>query len=643
MQNQHLPAGVYSLVEQTPAAVLLESASSQDGSGLSRLFLEPVAILAPRDAGECERALEEMEAAPGQGLFAAGFMTYECGGCFEPRTGLRGAGMRKPAAGQPLMWFGIYERCYVWDHRAGRFVGGEPAGLGSVIAAAAAGDDPLAVRVEITEEEYAGRIEAIHEWIRAGDVYQLNFTFPLRFEAPGRVAALYAELRRRQPVEFGAFIHWEREKYVLSYSPELFFRVEQEGERRRITTRPMKGTARRGRTTAEDRDVAEGLRQDAKNRSENVMIVDLLRNDLGRLCEFGSVETQDLFAVERHPTLWQMTSTVSGVLRPEVRLREILRALFPCGSVTGAPKVRAMQIIGEVEGEPRGVYTGAIGYFSREESVCSVAIRTVEMDGGGAKLGVGSGIVIDSDAADEFRECRLKARFVTERPPEFELLESLLWRGGEYPFLELHLDRMEDSAGYFDFRFDRGEVRDRIMAAGAAMPDEAARKVRVLLGRDGGVRIEWEPAGAASGTVRVCIAAERTDAADCFYFHKTTHRPVYARALRAAQTAGFDDVLLLNRDGQVTESALANVFLEKDGAWFTPPVERGLLAGVYRRHVMETRGVRERILTAEDVRAADRVYLTNAVRGMRMVEIDWEFEGDGIGLQPESRDWRVSW
>ncbi len=638
MLNWHdLPAGVYSLVEQTPAAVLLESApprsGSTDDSRVSRLFLDPSDVLAPRSAAELHACLKQIEDAVAHGQFAAGFMTYECGGCFEPSAGLRSS-----CESRPLAWFGIYDHCHIWDHRAGRFVDAEPRGLASIPPQAVAMPGIGPVSVALTEEQYAERIAAIHEFIRAGDVYQLNLTFPLRFEAPKRIAPLYAELQRRQPVEYGAFVHWERGKYVLSYSPELFFRIDQDGESRRIVTRPMKGTVRRGRTTDEDREAAEWLRNDPKNRSENVMIVDLLRNDLGRLCEFGSVVAADLFAVERHPTLWQMTSTVSGVLRAGVSLGEILRSLFPSGSVTGAPKIRAMQLLAGLEEEPRGVYTGLIGCFSERESVASVAIRTleintVEMAGPSAKMGVGSGIVIDSSAAEEYRECRLKSLFLTERAPQFELIETMLWEG-EFPLLELHLDRLRDSADYFDFRFDRAGIEQRLRIAGEAFPDQSPRKLRLLLSPDGGTTIESERLHAAStAPLRVCIAQQRTDVLDRFYFHKTTNRALYTRALQAAQQLGFDDVLFLNRDGQVTESAVGNIFIEKDGVLLTPPVICGLLAGVFRRHMMETRNdIRERVLYPEDLKAADRVYLSNAVRGLRAVEIDWKLPG--AGFQP---------
>jgi para-aminobenzoate synthetase/4-amino-4-deoxychorismate lyase len=456
-------------------------------------------------------------------------------------------------------------------------------------------------------------------------------------QALGSPAALYRRLRSRQPVEYGAFLHWLPNRRILSFSPELFFRLEEYGGTRSITAQPMKGTAPRGRTTREDRQIAVWLRHDPKNRAENVMIVDLLRNDLGRLCSYGSVRVESLFAVERYRTLWQMTSTVTGELRPEVDFHQIFRALFPCGSITGAPKVRAMQLLAKLEEQPRGIYTGAIGFFSRERSVFNVAIRTLEMDGERGTMSVGSGIVIDSDAAEEFRECLLKAEFLTHSAEPFSLVETLLWQGG-YSLIELHLDRLKDSAEYFDYPCDRNEVKAALLAHAAGFADRQPRKVRLLLDCEGSLRMAHEILPENAGKVqleRVCIASQRTDPRNRMYFHKTTHRPHYAGAFNAASQAGYDDVLFLNQRGEVTEGAISNLFVEKDGRLFTPPVECGLLAGVYRSHILETRtDVEERVLYAEDLRTADAVYLANAVRGLRRVVIDWEKQdGEGPSTQ----------
>jgi para-aminobenzoate synthetase/4-amino-4-deoxychorismate lyase len=643
------PAELYALVENTPATVLLEcqnpGAAGLDPDSppecLTRLFTAPVRICAAHQPAELPQLFAQIEAAVAAGLHAAGFFTYECGNCFEPK-----AAMRPSRPGQPLAWFGIYDRAWLFDHRTGAFLGGDPPGLADFRSSTGdqelAVEPPLVARFGLTEQQYAERIAAIHQWIRSGDIYQLNFTVPIDVRAPGSSAALYRRLRSRQPVEYGAFLHWQPNRRILSFSPELFFRLEGQGASRRITTRPMKGTAPRGRTNREDRALAQWLRNDPKNRSENLMIVDLLRNDLGRLCTFGSVCAENLFAVECYRTLLQMTSTVTGELRSDVTFHQIFRALFPCGSITGAPKVRAMQLVAEIERKPRGAYTGAIGFFSPRKSVFNVAIRTLELDGERGSMGVGGGIVIDSNATDEFRECLLKAQFLTRPadsfPDRFSLVEALLWQG-DYPLLELHLDRLEDSADYFGFPCDRAAVRAALLAhaapyaqmAGsrAAQSPKTSRKVRLLLDPDGVLHIASEllpgvtfPAHAKP--LRVRIARQRTDPQDPMLFHKTTHRPVYAEAFKAATEAAFDDALFLNQRGEVTESAIGNILVLKDGRWYTPPVECGLLAGVYRRHLLETIGVQEQVLHLQDLRQADAVYLSNAVRGLRPAIIQWE-------------------
>jgi len=645
MARRHsLPPEIYALVEQTPATVLLEGGKQNNSETKEKpwtqLFTEPARVCVAHSPVEIAALFAGIESAVAAGYCAAGFFSYECAGSFEPKAGTRAA-----KAGEPLAWFGIYERGYAFDHESGSFVDGDPPELArfrrQLPEAESALEPEVAAQFALSEAEYAERIARIHEWIRAGDVYQLNFTAPMKFEAPRSAAALYARLRARQPVDDGAFLHCEPGRRILSFSPELFFRIDKDGATRRIVTRPMKGTARRGRTTIEDREIAEWLQGDPKNRSENVMIVDLVRNDLGRVAQTGSVKVEELFAVERYPTLWQMTSTVSAELRPEASFHEIFRALFPCGSVTGAPKVRATQLIAELEDAPRGVYTGAIGFFSPRQTVFNVAIRTLDLDGARGTMSVGSGIVIDSDPAAEFRECLLKAEFLTSpgartsspisenipivhQPGKFSLIETMLWDGG-YPLLELHLDRLEDSAAYFDFGCDRAAIRaaleDHARSFAEAVP-HCPRKVRLLLDGESQLRITDDPLPprVEEHIGRVRIAAERTDPADRMLYHKTTQRQLYNYAFEQAVRDGFDDVLFLNPRGEVTEGAISNVFVEKAGAWFTPPVECGLLAGVYRRHLLESRPeIKERVLSFDDLRSADAIYLCNAVRGLRRV------------------------
>jgi para-aminobenzoate synthetase/4-amino-4-deoxychorismate lyase len=323
-----------------------------------------------------------------------------------------------------------------------------------------------------------------------------------------------------------------------------------------------------------------------------------------------------------------MTSTIAGDIRPEIGYERIFRALFPSGSVTGAPKVRAMQLLAQIEAAPRDIYTGAIGYFSREQTVFNVAIRSLSLAEGVGTMGVGSGIVIDSDPKVEYQECRLKAEFLARPPENFSLIETMFWEGG-YPLLELHLDRLADSARYFDRPCDCDEIREALLSEAGGFPNDRPRKVRLLLDATGAVRIESEGVfrvmEVSAEPVRACIAARRTDPADRFLFHKTTQRALYDAAFANATAAGFADAIFLNTRGEVTEGAISNLFIEKSGHWYTPPLDCGVLPGVYRRHLLESSSeIRERILTVDDLKAADCVYISNAVRGLRKVTIDFD-------------------
>lgn len=600
-----LPPCVYTRVDRSVGAVLLESAPGTERD--SRLFLHPEKTLVAASPDEIPALLADLEAATQSKKFAAGFFAYEAGAAFEPTSSL-GA----PPLGEPLAWFGIFSCCHSFDHTTGKFRDGFFVDEAAPATAGAEAD------FSIDEPTYTKKIEAVHAAIRSGDVYQLNLTAPFRVRIAGPAAGLYAHLRARQPAAYSAFVHWQETRRILSLSPELFF--HREG--RHITTRPMKGTVQRGRTTAEDRVQANWLRNDEKNRAENLMIVDLLRNDLGRIATLGSVKVTELFAVERHPTLWQMTSTVEAELPPATTLAAILRALFPCGSITGAPKIRAMQLLNALEGAPRGIYTGSIGYAGPEGTTFNVAIRTLALNGNAGTMGVGGGIVIDSTAADEFRECLLKARFLTApAAPEFALLESLRWENG-YPRLDLHLDRLADSADFFDFFLDRDAVRETLLHEEKTFGDARPRKVRLLLDRAGSLSVTSEPIASQSGPLRVVLSKETTDSKDLFLFHKTTQRALYTRAFAEAAREGFADVLFFNERGELTEGAISNVFLVLDGQWCTPPVTCGLLDGVERRHLLATRpAIVERILTRADLERAEAVYLSNAVRGLRRVRL----------------------
>ncbi len=633
--EQAFPAEIYKLVDQSPATVLFEGANQGNYESKeepwTQLFTAPSRVCEARSVEQLPALFAAIEDALQTGLCSAGFFNYECGAWFEPAASTRKSEQEKSAPGAGHAWFGIYERGYRIDSTTGHFVDEPPAETRAKLQALrdqlsakpADGDSTAGVQAAaefaISEAEYAQRIAAIHEWIRAGDVYQLNFTAPWHLRAEGSTVKLYSRLRTRQPARYGAFVHAEPGHRVLSFSPELFFSINKN---RRITTRPMKGTARRGRTTREDRERAEWLKTDPKNRSENVMIVDLLRNDLGRVAKFGSVRAEKLFDVERYPTLWQMTSTVTADLRDDANCEAIFRALFPCGSVTGAPKVRAMQLIAELEEKPRGVYTGAIGFFSPRRTVFNVAIRSLELNGSIGTMGTGSGVVIDSVAADEYRECLLKAQFLTAAQggalEQFALIETMLWQNA-FPLIKLHLDRLMDSASYFDIPANRDEIRAALEAYARQFATGSKERVRLLLDRDGRVQVTHQPLTQfdPDRIGRVRIAKDRTDPADPMLFHKTTHRKLYARAFEQAQRQGLDDLLFFNLRGELTEGAISNVFVEKDGKLFTPPIDCGLLPGVYRRHLLENPHQRRRT-NPQRRRSAQRRRCVSSERSARV-------------------------
>ena len=404
-----------------------------------------------------------------------------------------------------------------------------------------------------------------------------------------------------QPVEFGALINIDGFQ-ILSASPELFFR--RQGDL--ILTRPMKGTAPRGFSMEEQRVNSEWLANDEKNRSENVMIVDLLRNDLRRICQVNTVTVDELFAIEVFPTVLQMVSTISGCLRPGITYAEIFRALFPCGSITGAPKIRTMQIIRELEEYPRGVYTGTIGFIAPDEAVFNVAIRTLVLQNNEGRMGIGGGIVWDSNPLEEYNECLLKGAFLKRSSSPFQLIETILW-DQEYKFLSEHLSRLASSAEYFDFKL--GDIKSRLPTH---FPQP--QRVRLLLFRNGTVNITATPLTYASSG-RVIISKKRTNSKCLFLRNKTTRRNLYDLEYRHAQSAGYDDAIFMNTEGYITEGAIHNIFIVKDGQWLTPPVTDGLLPGILRSSL----NVTERHITLEDLLSADQVYLGNSVRGLQKI------------------------
>jgi para-aminobenzoate synthetase/4-amino-4-deoxychorismate lyase len=449
----------------------------------------------------------------------------------------------------------------------------------------------------------------------------LNLTFKARFRLEGSPLTFYRDLRQRQRVAYAGIVD-TGEVTVLSASPELF--IEQ--AERVVATRPMKGTAPRAGTPEADREAREALAADEKQRAENLMIVDLMRNDLGRIADIGSVGVTDLFTVETFRTLHQMTSGVKATLKEGAGLLDLLKAIFPPGSVTGAPKIRAMELIRDYETEPRGVYCGAIGHLAPHgRARFNVAIRTavVFRDGSG-EMGIGSGIVFDSEGAKEYAECLLKMKFLTDPPRTFELIETLLHAPGQgYWLLERHLERLEASAKYFGFAFDPARARGALEREVAGRLGERLR-VRLLLSEDGTIAVTSTPIGAQEpGTVmRFVVSKTRLDSTDPFLFHKTTRRELYDGEWKHyAETSGADEVIYENERGELTEGSRTNLFIDGNGVLCTPPLACGLLPGVLRAELIATGKAVEKVLTASDLRSAGAVFLGNSVRGLVRAEL----------------------
>ena len=467
---------------------------------------------------------------------------------------------------------------------------------------------------------YLKRFEKVQNNIRSGDIYQLNLTFKAKFNLQGSPLALYRDLRLKQRVAYAGLVD-TGDATILSASPELF--IKQEG--RIIETRPMKGTAPRAGTLEADDVVRDVLSKDVKNRAENLMIVDLMRNDLGRIADLGSVNVTDLFTVETFKTLHQMTSGVRAELKPGIGIVDILKAIFPPGSITGAPKIRAMELIRELETEPRGVYCGAIGRFSPDgAALFNVAIRTTVIDRkGSGEMGIGSGIVADSDGAKEYAECLLKMKFLTDPVRRFELIETMLYEPGKGVWLRgYHLARLAASAAYFGFAFDARKISAAIDVATGAKADERLR-VRLLLDEDGGVSVTTtpQPPTASDVVMRYVISDTRLNSTDLFLYHKTTRRELYDREWKHyADTLAADEVIYLNENGELAEGSRTTIFIERDGKLLTPRLAAGVLPGTLRAALIDEGRAVEARLTVQDLNGPDKIYLGNSVRGLVRAE-----------------------
>ncbi len=557
-------------------------------------FGEPVGTVVARIRDEVPNAIIEADRLAQEGYWLAGMVSYEAAPAFDPA--LRTA----PVSSFPLVAFNVYEAvindpAHVTE--SGRVAKWTP---------------------NIDEATYVSHIDQIRESIRQGETYQVNYTLRMRGQLEGDAQGLYRDLIIAQSGGFGAYLKLD-DWQLVSASPELFFRWDRSGK---LVTRPMKGTTRRGRFTSEDRELVDELVSSEKERAENVMIVDLIRNDLGRVAEFGSVSVSELFAVEQYNTVWQMTSEIEAQARPDVGLYHLFAALFPSGSVTGAPKAATMGIIAALEQVPRNVYCGAIGVLAPPSSYApraqfNVPIRTVlvETGSGEAEYGVGGGITYDSTSGGEYAEAMLKTEVLGKSTERFTLLETMRWDTGGIWLLERHLDRLADSGRYLGFSLDLGAIRTAL----EALSFDKVTRVR-LLANDDGFSVESTSLVEHSSAVQLAIDVVPVDPRDWRLFHKTISRQTYQDA--AARHPGADDVALINTEGNITETTIGNLAAQINGTWYTPPIIDGLLPGTYRAHLVDAGQLRERSISTEEFRRADDLAVVNSIQGWRTALVD---------------------
>lgn len=583
------------MIDFTKPFLLLDDPCPAD-PGRALLYRDPVGIVSTRDPDEVRSCLAALADSLSAGRHAAGFLSYEAGHSLEDRFAPLRA--RPSEAAPPLLWFGLFEGCSeISGDRVATLL---PGAAGVSVA------PPLPL---IDPADYAAVFEQVKRHIAAGDIYQLNLTFPAEVHFQGTPAALFGALRKRARAGHGGLAftgsHW-----LLSLSPELFFTLK-EG---RLTARPMKGTAPRSSDPDEDARLAEALQTDVKERAENLMIVDLLRNDLSRVSRPGSVTVETLYAIETYPTVHQMTSTVTGRIEPGRGPIDVLAALFPCGSITGAPKIRAMEIIDRLEAGPRGVYTGSIGRLAPDgEAAFNVAIRTITVNVGSqsGRLGLGSGVVADGRADEEWRECLAKGAFVSDGTNSFDLVETMMFDPHDgIANLERHLQRMKASAEVFGFQFDRHDTRNELQAATFRLRD--ARKLRLILSRTGTIAIECRALpNMPDEPVEVALAPLPCPPEDFRLRHKTSDRSLYDEA---RWDSGCFEVLFIDDDGYLTQGSFTSLFVQRDGMLLTPPLSRALLPGVLRDQLIANGHAKEADLRPEDLSGGFSI--GNAVRGL---------------------------
>lgn len=557
-------------------------------------FQHPRQIVSTQNVNEVREAIQKVEALVNdEGLHAVGFVSYEAASAFDSAL------QTFALSDFPLVWFGLY------DKPQGLEIPNDFQSLN------------LNWHLDTKKEEYNNAIQKIKEYIAHGKTYQVNYTMRFLADRVPDSFSLFLHLAQAQN-KYAAFIETD-DFAICSASPELFFKLDGET----IISKPMKGTAKRGRTVEEDMQSLNWLHASQKDKAENVMIVDMIRNDLGKIAQLGSVQVPELFTIEKYSTVFQMTSTVQA--KTNASVTKIFSALFPCASITGAPKVSTMKIINELEKSPRKIYTGSIGYIApKRQARFNVAIRTALIDKkkNTVEYGVGGGIVWDSYEQAEYAEALLKANVLTNPPlPKFSLFETMLWTQEEGFFLlDKHLARLENSARYFDFKFSKANAEEIVKKA--IKNKRTSQKVKIVLEKSGEIKCESKDFLIREKFFKVCFANQPVHSSNVFLFHKTTHRKIYEDAIEK----GFDEVLLFNEKDELTEFTIGNLVVEQNREFFTPPISCGLLAGTFRQHLIEIGKIKERVIHKNELLSASKVYLINSVR--KWVEVEIKNQGD---------------
>ncbi|NOZ67244.1 MAG: aminodeoxychorismate synthase component I [Alphaproteobacteria bacterium] len=598
-------------------SVFLDNNRSEQRGVSSYSFQNPAHMVVARKSGEIAAAFDQIRDFLAAGYYAAGWISYETGLFMEGRLATLG----QDTNAVPFLCFGIYDKCQKMTSAESEDHWAEKSAAGYAIEN---------MRLNITRADYEAAFDKIQAYLTAGDVYQVNFTLKALFDFSGNPEACFAALRKAQRVEYGAMILSDNLS-VLSLSPELFFRKDGQN----IITKPMKGTCGRGRTLAEDAIKADTMQKDDKSRAENLMIVDLLRNDLAKISEPASVKLKSLYDVEKYSTLFQMTSTIEARVPDGADMVDLIKALFPCGSVTGAPKIRAMEIISELEKSPRGIYTGAIGYMGPDGDCCfSVPIRTLTIDKDGrGEMGIGSAIVADSDVQSEYDECLLKADFAVRPFRDFHLIESLRWDKKGYHLLDRHMQRLCASAEYFDFACDQEAILNDLSDHAQFLGPEDVWKVRLLLSLSGQISITSTPIEENGAGKVITLSRKVMDSRNVMLYHKTTDRTLYDQELKHHRHEyGSYDVIFTNEKDEITEGAFNTIFVKRGDNLYTPPVECGLLDGILRQSLLAGDAkIQEKCLTIPDLLQADHIYMGNSVRGLVEVTFSAHNTPDPLG------------